>query len=211
MAHPLLTFVTFIGLTFGLLSCHGGEETASPEECAGMCGKSTRCDGSKCVVDYSTDVCDGMSTEEEAEDLPPPIDNWGACDVDPATLAPFEAVDDSAIPAYDPNNATVLDMNAGSERLSDTQLTAQMRHIEHKINACLSLASCHNNGLGSGAISFEFRVVGKTGRVDGVNILAPEELQIFGIVPCLRKAVWEHNFPTFNGQHMVVKYSVELD
>jgi len=215
MAHPLLTVVALLSLTFGLslglTSCHKGEGTASPNECAGMCGKSTRCDGSKCVVDYSTDVCDGMSMEEEIEDMPPPISNWGACDVDPSTLPSFEPVDDSAIPAYDPKKATVLDMNAGSERLSDTQLAAQMRQIEHKINSCLSLASCHNNGLGSGTIGFEFRVTGKNGSVDGVNVTAPEELQVFGIVPCVRKAIADHTFPTFQGQQMVVNYSVELD
>jgi len=211
MAHSLLTVVALFGLTLGLSSCRKSEETTAPTECAGMCGKYTRCDGSKCIVDYSSTVCDGMSMEEEVEDMPPPIANWGACDVDPASLAPFEPIDDSAIAAYNPDKATVLDMQAGTERLSDTQLAGQMRQIEHKINACLSLASCHNNGLGSGSLGFEFRIAGKSGRVDGVNITAPEELQVFGIVPCVRKAIWDHPFPTFNGQHMVVNYSVELD
>ena len=211
MRRRAVTLIALLGLGLAASSCKKSAESRSPGDCNGMCGKYTHCEEGQCVVDYTTAVCDGMSTEFDEVETLPPITSWGACEVDPATLPPFAPVDDSGIPAYDPKKATVLDMNAGSERLDDNRLMSEMRTIEHKLNECLSLASCYNNGLGSGRIDFEFRILGKTGAVDGVNIRAPEELTVYGIIPCVRKAVFEHRFPTFDGQHMVVNYSVELD
>ncbi|MEZ4380145.1 MAG: hypothetical protein R3A79_02265 [Nannocystaceae bacterium] len=216
MRHGLVTLVVLLSLGFGSSACKRQDDSSAPTvggDCDGKCGKYTHCDDGRCVVDYTTAVCEDMSTDlgEPVESMPP-VTTWGACDVDPASLPEeFVPVDDSGIPRYDPNKATVLDMNAGSERLDDTRLMSEMRTIEHALNRCLSVASCYNNGLGSGTISFEFRIVGKTGAVNGVNVSAPEALSVYGIVPCARAAIYEHTFPTFDGQHMVVNYSVELD
>ena len=177
-----------------------------------MCGKGTRCEGGQCIIDYSQDVCASSTRwDEEDYDRTAPVEVWGACDRDPKSLPAFEAVDDSGVAAYDPNAATVLDMNAGSERLSDDRLMAEMAKIEHKINECLSLASCYNGGLPGGTIDFQFRIQGKTGRVDGVNVKTPEALNVYGVVPCTRKVIWDYTFPKFNGQQMVVNYAIELD
>ena len=208
--------MVFLSLGFGSSACKRSEESVSPKasgDCNGLCGKYTHCEDGVCVVDYTTAVCEDMSTDlgEPVESMPP-VTSWGSCDIDPSNLPEeFVPVDDSRVPAYDPKKATVLDMNAGSERLDDTRLMAEMRTIEHELNKCLSIASCYNNGLGSGTISFEFRIVGKNGAVDGVNVTAPEGLSVYGIIPCTRAAIYEHTFPTFDGQHMVVNYSVELD
>ena len=215
MRQRVVTVGVFLSFALALPSCKRQEsETSSPVDCNGMCGKYTRCDEGRCVVDYSTAVCEGLSTriDEQPMEGPPPVTSWGTCDIDPANLPEtFVPVDDSSIPSYDPNKATVLDMNAGSERLSEERLMVEMRTIEHELNKCLGIASCYNNGLGSGRIDFEFRVLGKSGQVDGVNVTAPEELSIYGIVPCTRAAIHDHRFPTFDGQQMVVNYSVELD
>lgn len=182
-----------------------------PGECAGMCGKGTRCDGAACVVDYSQDICGNPYDSEPEVSAPPPVDNWGICDQDRSSLPPFVAVDDSKIPQYDPDATIVLDMNAGSERLRDDQLNAEMRKIEHEINACLNTAACYNGGrVGGGEISFRFRLLG-SGKVQSVTVEAPPDLSVHGIVPCTRKVIADHVFPKFNGQHMVVKYAIELE
>lgn len=182
-----------------------------PGECAGMCGKGTRCDGAACVVDYSQDICGNPYDSEPEVSAPPPVDSWGVCDQDRASLPAFVAVDDSKVPQFDPNATIVLDMNAGSERLRDDVLNAEMRKIEHEINACLNTAACYNGGhLGSGEIAFRFRLLG-SGKVQSVTVEAPAELTVHGIVPCTRKVIADHVFPKFNGQHMVVKYSIELE
>jgi hypothetical protein len=39
-----------------------------------------------------------------------------------------------------------------------------------------------------------------------VNVKAPTHLQVFGIVPCLRKAVYDARFPSWDGPPMRVEY-----
>lgn len=177
-----------------------------------MCGKGTRCDGSRCIVDYSQDICgSGSQGDEPAPEMLPAIDNWGHCDQDPKRMPKFVAVDDSGIPEIDPNRATVLDMNAGSEQLRDDILMSEMRKVEYEINKCLGTAACYNGGaLGGGEMKINFRLLGN-GSVESVSIEAAEPLKIYGIVPCSRMAVFQHGFPRFNGQVMTVKYTIELE
>ncbi|MEZ4453949.1 MAG: hypothetical protein R3B09_31115 [Nannocystaceae bacterium] len=205
-----------LGLSAGLLAaispmaCHK-KTSEKPGECAGMCGKGTRCDGAACVVDYSQDICGTPYQSEPEVEMEPPVESWGVCDQDRSSLPAFVAADDSKIPQFDANATMVLDMNAGTERLRDDVLNAEMRKIEHEINACLNTAACYNGGrLGSGEIGFRFRVMGN-GTVHSVSIEAPQDLTVYGVVPCARKVIFQHKFPKFDGQNMVVKYTIELE
>ncbi|MCA9701505.1 MAG: hypothetical protein KC431_28555, partial [Myxococcales bacterium] len=61
-----------------------------------------------------------------------------------------------------------------------------------------------------GRVSIKFGVDGK-GKVTGVNVSAPSNLENAGLVPCVRKAVYGHGFPAFDGPEMKVSTSFTVD
>lgn len=177
-----------------------------------MCGKGTRCDGNTCVVDYSQDICTTPVVVQEEVPMRPPITSWGECIHDRNQLPKkFVPVDDKAIPQFDPNRTRVMDWNAGEEQLNEAVLNANMREVEYAINECLGIAACYNGGsLKGGRLDFMISLVGKTGKAEAVSVTAGSDLQVFGIVPCVRKAIADHQFPTYNGPPMTVKYNIEI-
>lgn len=204
--------VGLLGVALQQGACKKTGETSSPGgECSGLCGKGTRCDGGVCVVDYSQEICNG-TIEEKQEVVPsrPPITSWGECWEDRNQMPKFKPVDDKKIPQFDPNAVRKLDMNHGDEQLNEPVLMSHMRDVEYAINACLSTAACYQgSSLAGGTIDFVFRLSGD-GKVDSVSVTAPPPLQVFGIVPCVRKAVADHAFPAFDGPSMTVKYNIEI-
>lgn len=204
-----------LGVALGQAGCKrdGGSSSPGGGECGGMCGRGTRCDGQVCVVDYGQDICASSTTPEPEPEVPmrPPITNWGECWEDRNQLPKkFKAVDDRDLPQFDPNQARKLDMNTGEEQLSAPVLNAHMREVEYDINKCLSLASCYQgSSLSGGRIDFEFRLMG-SGKVDAITVTAPPALSVFGIIPCARRAVADHAFPTYDGPPMNVKYNIEI-
>lgn len=204
-----------LGMAVSPLACKRNSDSTAPSgECGGLCGRGTRCDGSVCVVDYSQDICSSPTETRHEEEVPtkPPITSWGECTLDRNQLPKKHVpVNDKDIPQYDPNRARKLDWNEGEEQLTEPVLMSNMRDIEYKINDCLAVAACYNNGsLKGGRLDMVISLSGKTGKVDSVSITAPPDLQIFGIVPCVRRAIAEHQFPTYNGPPMTVKYNIEI-
>lgn len=194
--------------------CKKDGSTNNPDgECAGLCGKGTRCDGSVCVVDYSQDICAAPGDVEEHPVVPmkPPITSWGECYTDRSELPKkFKPVDDSKIPQFDPNAARALEMGGGDEQINEAVLNSHMREVEYAINDCLALASCYQgSSLPNGRLDFQFRLTG-AGKVESIAVTAPPGLSVFGVIPCVRKAVADHAFPTYNGPTMTVKYNVEI-
>ena len=204
-----------LGAGLGQAACKRDSATSEPGgECGGMCGRGTRCDGKVCVVDYGQDICQSQvaSTVEPVVPMRAPITNWGECWEDRNQLPKkFKPVDDSGIPQFDPDQARNLDWGEGEEQLSAPVLNAHMREIEYDINACLGIAACYAGGsLPGGRIDFAFRIGGKDGKIDSITVNAPPGLSVFGIVPCSRKAVANHQFPTYSGPPMTVKYSIDI-
>lgn len=183
-------------------------------ECGGMCGRGTRCDGNVCVVDYSQDVCGSQEEPKVPESVPtkPPITSWGECTLDRNQLPKKHVpVNDKDIPQWDPNRARTLDWSEGDEQLNEPVLMSNMRDIEYGINECLAVAACYNGGsLKGGRLDMVISLSGKTGKADAVTVTAPPDLQIYGIVPCVRRAVADHQFPTYSGPPMTIKYNVEF-
>lgn len=203
-----------IGLSLSPVACkRNGDSNAPTGECGDMCGRGTRCDGSVCVVDYSQDICDGH-IEEATEEVPmrPPITTWGECTRDRSELPKkFVAVDDSAIAQYDVNRPRQVDWADGEEQLGEPLLNANMREIEYAIHECLAVAACYNEApLRGGNIHLVLSLSGKAGRADAVSVTTPENLQVFGTVPCIRAAVAAHQFPTYDGPSMTVNYTIEI-
>jgi hypothetical protein len=193
-------------------ACKKGADSNGPGggECSGMCGRGTRCDGSVCVVDYSQDIC--ATPAEEAPQVPmrAPITSWGECWEDRNQLPKFKPMDDKSIPQFDPNAVRKLDLNSGDEQLGEPVLMSHMRDVEYAINDCLSKASCYQgSSLPGGTIDFVFRLTGE-GKVESISVTAPPGLQVFGIIPCVRRAVADHPFPKFDGPSMTVKYNIEI-
>jgi hypothetical protein len=204
-----------LGAVLGQTACKREAGTSDPSgECSGKCGKGTRCDGTMCVVDYSQDICASPveTKNEPVVEMRPPITNWGECWEDRNQLPKkFKPVDDSDIPQYDPDRARALDWNEGDEQLTAPVLNAHMREIEYDINACLGIAACYQgSSLPGGKIDFAFRIGGKQGKIDSITVTAPPGLSVFGIVPCARKAVANHQFPIYSGPPMTVKYSIDI-
>lgn len=196
------------------VACKRNSDSAAPTgECGGMCGRGTRCDGNVCVVDYSQDVC-GTPEEAKPEPVPtkPPITSWGECTMDRNQLPKKHVpVDDKNVPQYDPNRTRTLDWSEGDEQLNEPVLMANMRDIEYAINECLAVAACYNGGsLKGGRLDLVISLSGKTGKADAVTVSAPPDLQVYGIVPCVRRAVADHQFPTYSGPPMTVKYNIEI-
>lgn len=213
MTRTTLIAAGLFGLTLAPTACKRSNDSNAPGgECGGMCGRGTRCDGNVCVVDYSQDICTSQAPVAEEVEMRPPITSWGECVQDRNQLPKkFVPVDDSSIPEFDPNRTRVMDWNAGDEQLNDAVLNANMREVEYAINECLGVAACYSQGgLRGGRLDFKISLSGKTGRAEAVSVTAPPELQVFGIVPCVRKAVADHQFPTYDGPPMTVKYNIEI-
>ncbi|PCC71757.1 hypothetical protein SAMN02745121_03109 [Nannocystis exedens] len=208
-----LILAGLVGLSMAPAACKKNSDSNAPGgECGGMCGRGTRCDGNTCVVDYSQDICTSQAVVQEEVPMRPPITSWGECTLDRNQLPKkFVPVDDKSIPQYDPNRTRTLDWSAGDEQLNEPVLNANMREVEYAINECLAVAACYNGGsLKGGRIDLIISLVGKTGRADAVSVTAGPDLQVFGIVPCVRKAIANHQFPTYNGPPMTVKYNIEI-
>lgn len=209
-----LILAGLVGLGLSPAACKRNGDSSNPSgECSDLCGRGTRCDGRVCVVDYSQDICAGPP-EVVQEEVPmrPPITSWGECTLDRNQMPKkFVAVDDSAIPQYDVDRPRTVDWADGDEQLNEPVLNANMREIEYAINECLAVAACYNDGnVKGGRLDLVVGLSGKTGKAEAVSVTAPPDLQIFGIVPCIRKAVAAHQFPTYNGPSMTVKYNIEI-
>ena len=204
-----------VGLTISPAACkRSGDSEAPGGECGGMCGRGTRCDGRACVVDYSQDICNSgvEPVSEPVVPTKPPITSWGECTLDRNELPKKHVpVDDKAIPQFDPNRARTLNWSEGDEQLSEPVLMSNMRDIEYKINECLAIAACYNGGsLKGGLLDFVISLSGKSGKAAAVTVTAPPDLQVYGIVPCVRKAITDHQFPTYDGPPMTIKYNIEI-
>ena len=206
----------FLVVALSPTACKRSGDSSSPGgECGGLCGKGTRCDGNMCVVDYSQDICSAPAETNETPVVPmkPPITSWGECYQDRSELPKkFKAVDDRSIPQFDPDAPRPVDMNGnnGDEQLNESLLNANMRDIEYAINECLATAACYQgSSLPDGRIDFVFRLPG-TGKIDAITVTAPTGLAVFGVVPCARKAIAEHSFPSYDGPPMTVRYNIQI-
>jgi hypothetical protein len=193
----------------GACACDRGP---GPDRCYDVCGAGTQCVQRRCVIADAADL-------EEAE----PEDDGsgkkrrrgrrgrGKGGAEPAIDASdFKPVDDSHIPRYDANRVQHIDMKSGTERLADETIRAHLRRLESKFNRCIEVAASYSpEEIASGDVDFVFSIE-KSGKVSGINVKAPKHLRVFGIVPCLRKTVYDHAFPSYDGPPTGVDYSFKV-
>lgn len=186
-----------------------GADGPGEDECFGVCGPGTRCAAGTCVVAEVAATPETTPPEDakrsrrgrrrRADDAPDGAAIDGAA---------YQPVDDRKIPRYDPDATVVLDPAAGSERLDDTRVRASLRALEPAFDRCIADAVAAGIDVGSGEVRFELGVA-PSGKVTGVNARAPAALRDAGVDGCLRKAIYEHRFPGYDGPPMGVDYSFE--
>ncbi|MEE9382248.1 MAG: hypothetical protein V3V08_02400 [Nannocystaceae bacterium] len=203
-----------LGLVLGtLLGCVGtywvvGRGLEAGADCGGKCGPGTLCQEGRCALAAApeeTEQTKATPSKRKRRRKKKRADHNSATD-----LPPFKPVNDSHVPRFNPNKTKTMDMDGSGERLSDRAVQAQLRRLEPRFNKCLEIAALHSEDeLGSGDIDLMLGIA-STGRVTGVNARAPSNLKVFGILPCVRKAVYAHRFPTFDGLEMGVEYSFSV-
>ncbi len=194
------------------------------EPCGGRCGAGTECVADRCQPIAAAEptpatptkrIRKGKRGRKGAGPGDPlagidggPAEAGEAGEADPA-LPPFVAVDDRAIPEFRADQAQTLDMKAGSERLSEAVLDQHFARVTPAIQSCVTTASRYGE-VGSGSLKFKLRLL-PSGKVEGVSVTAPASLRVWGIVPCARRAVFDHRFPAFDGLAMAVSFGVDID
>ena len=180
---------------------------ASPP-CQGYCGAGTRCVAEQCIPEAQVEEA---APEPETSREKKRKKRGSRRDRGAGQEAKFVPVDDSNVPRHQPNRDQVLDMKGGTERLGDRDVTRHMRGLEPTFNNCLATAaSFSDEDLGGGSIEFQLNVE-PSGKVSGVDVAAPKNLRVYGIVPCLRKAVHSSRFPTWDGPPMDVEYRFRVE
>lgn len=116
---------------------------------------------------------------------------------------------DGAVPRFDPNKDQAIGAADGSERLSDAVIDRELAKLDTQFQGCIRDANERVDELGTGRVKYGFGVAG-SGKVTGVNASAPANLLAGGIVPCVRKVVYGHRFPAFNGPEMAVSSSFSV-
>jgi hypothetical protein len=190
-----------LGLAF--VACNA---SADAEACFGVCGDGTRCEAGRCVA---------IADAPEAAVPAPDDDKRGRKgkrrarngDDDGGEASSYQPVSDRHIPAYDAKATTEL--GEGSERLDDGTVRKELRELEPAFDRCIADAVAAGVTVGSGRVDFVFGLT-PSGKVDGVNAKAPSAIRDAGIVPCLRKVIFDHRFPRYDGPPMGVDYSFEV-
>lgn len=101
-------------------------------------------------------------------------------------------------------------MKSGTERLADATIRDHLRRLEPAFNTCIETAATHSEEeIRPGGIDFVFSIE-STGKVSSVTVKAPQHLTVFGIVPCLRKVLFTHRFPSYDGPPTGVDYSFKV-
>lgn len=141
------------------------------------------------------------------------LPNQGECPFSPEELPAFEAVDDTHVPAVDPQRERQTNMDAGDESLDDRVLLMHLDAATTQVLGCLSMAACYDERsepAPPGEIEFAFEV-DPAGRVRSVDVEPSAELDRWGVTQCARRAIFDTEFPAYDGADMVVSYRLEID
>jgi len=190
------------------------------QPCSGACGPGTECVNDRCeaVAPPVSDEPPGKRKRKgkrgrrgaaaggaaAGDDVPGDVG-----DPPGEALPPFVPVDDSRVPQFSNAAAQTLDMNAGTERLSESELDRHFAQVTPQIQRCVTTASAYEE-IGAGSLKFKLRVL-PSGKVESVSLTAPASLRVWGIPSCARRAVFDHRFPSYDGAAMGVTFGVDIE
>ncbi len=189
---------------------------APPTElaCAGLCGEGTACIEGRCELaelEPTVEVTDEPTSKSKRKGKKGRRGSAGEDELadsgEPAQGPAWD--DDSKVPRFDADADQVIGMSDGSGRLSDATIDRELAAIDSQFQTCVREANERVPELGTGKVSFSFGVAG-SGKVTGVNASAPANLRDAGLIPCVRKAVYGHKFPSFDGPTMKASSSFSV-
>lgn len=199
-------------LGVGISACNKDEVTTPPvaeKSCEGLCGHGTKCVKDTCVIDWAQGVC---IKPEDATCPEPEAPEWSECPLAAKILPPFRPVNTKKIPNFNPKRTRAQSFSGGSERVDDYELKQYIEHqLMDELESCLMLAACYHGGpLGEGEVDFTFRML-PSGKVAEVSASATGEYSKYGVAGCVRKIIYEHEFPKYDGEPKGVDYTLMLD
>jgi hypothetical protein len=185
------------------VACNDGP---GADACHGVCGEGTRCEAGRCIA--TAPPVEPAAPEPEGKKRGRKGKRRGSAGESEGGAGSYQPVSDRHIPAYDASASTVLG-DVGSERPDDASVRKELRALEPGFDRCIADAVAGGVTVGSGRVDFVFGLTA-SGKVEGVNAEAPAAIRDAGIVPCLRKVIFEHRFPPYDGPPMGVDYSFEI-
>ena len=209
----------FGGLALGAVLGLGGlyaywTTRPQPTDCAGLCGDGTTCEQGRCVIavddepEAVEEVTDDSKHKRKGKRRSSSKAGADSAESDSARRGP-PLDDDSHVPRFDPNKDQTIGMSDGTGRLSDAAIDRELGKLDKPLQDCVRDANARVDELGTGTVKYSFGVAGN-GKVTGVNVTAPQNLKDAGIVPCVRKVVYGHKFPAFDGPEMKASSSFSV-
>lgn len=207
---------TILGLALGAGAFYGANTyLAGAELCRGLCGEGTVCVDEHCVPAPEDEGEVEVVEEEEGGKKKrrrgrKKRRGSGGGDVDGEVAQGPPLDNDSKVPRFDANADQNVSMSDGSGRLSDSVINRELAKLDKQFQGCVRDGAERVADLGTGTVRYSFGIDGK-GKVTGVNASAPGNLKDAGLIPCVRKAVYGHGFPSFDGPTMRVNSSFSVD
>ncbi len=139
------------------------------------------------------------------------LPHFGECPYETSDIPPFEPVDDEHVPGLDPQRTRLTNMDAGEATIHNEALLGHLEDATTEVLRCVSVSNCYDDRpLEPGSIDLMFELA-PNGKVRGVDVEPTAGLDHTGIRACSRLAIWETEFPAFDGADMVVSYRLEID
>ncbi|MFV8752936.1 hypothetical protein ACNOYE_20515 [Nannocystaceae bacterium ST9] len=192
------------------------QPAALDPECGGLCGEGTACVEGRCTPAEPEPVVEVEEAPEGKSKRKGRRGRKGAsADASEAEAGEGELAsgpawdDDSHVPRFDADADQVIGASDGSARLSDATIDRELAELDGAFQTCVREANERVAELGTGKVAYSFGVAG-SGKVIGVNASAPANLRDAGLIPCVRKAVYAHRFPEFDGPTMKASSSFSV-
>ncbi len=190
----------------GLLLLAACGDAPGAAECFGICGDGTHCVAGRCVAIAAAPEPVAVEPDDPKRGRKGKRRARGG-EGEGDAVAAWSPISDRDVPRYDPKAQTAL--GEGSERPDDATVRAELRRLEPAFDRCIADAAAAGVTIGTGRVEFELGLT-PTGKVAGVNAKAPPAIRESGVVPCLRKVIYDHRFPKYDGPPIPVDYSFEI-
>ena len=200
---------TFVILSAVSLACapKEAEPTATPEA-----ERHTAHGHAVAMVERPGDDSEMMLERVEDEDTRwVELPHFGECPYEEDEVPRFEKRDDGHVPGLTPERTRLSNMDAGDETIHNEALMQLLDQATTEVLNCVSVSACYDErALESGSIDLLFEVA-PSGKVRAVDVDLTDGLDHTGVRECSRLAIWETDFPSFDGADMVVSYSLDID
>ncbi len=196
-------------LSVALSACAGAKPAPAP---APESTRHTAHGHAIAMVERSDGDSDVMLERVEDEDTRwVELPHFGECPYEDDEIPRFKPADDGHVPGLGPQRTRASNMYAGEETIHNEGLLQLLDQATTEVLRCVSVSACYDDrALESGSIDLLFEVA-PNGDVRGVEVELTAGLDHTGVRQCSRLAIWDTDFPEFDGADMVVSYSLDID